>query len=320
MFPHCRTSSYRTPALMAWTCAFIVAAAACSASDTKLTDDDDDGGGTSTSSAGGSGGGFLAGSGGSGGGVGGGCSEAAKLIYVLSDANNLYSFKPDEKQFTLIGPLQCQTSRSPNSMALDRDAVAWVNYVDSSSGFDSAGSIYKVSTVDASCEAQPTVELPDGFYRVGMGFSTNGPSTTEETLFVTGVNSSGAMGRIDSGSLVPIGSFTGAFANQSAELTGTGDGRLYGFFTSTPVNVAELGKSDASIISDTPLGTVEVPNAWAFSFWGGDFYLYTAQAGNSRVNQYRPSTGTVDTTYMPDVGFRIVGAGVSTCAPLLPPQ
>jgi hypothetical protein len=57
------------------------------------------------------------------------CSEAAQLVYVLSDANDLYSFRPNLRQFTRIGRLSCPTSAQPNSMAIDRDAVAWVNYV-----------------------------------------------------------------------------------------------------------------------------------------------------------------------------------------------
>ena len=95
--------------------------AACSAGGSQL-DGDDDGG---TPGAGGAGGGLFTTGGGPGAGGGpDGCSEEAKLIYVLSDENELYSFKPDDKLFTLIGTLGCQTSMSPNSMAVDRNATA----------------------------------------------------------------------------------------------------------------------------------------------------------------------------------------------------
>src|SRR4051794_25595606 len=33
------------------------------------------------------------------------CSDAARLVYVLSDANELYSFQPAERRFTRIGRL-----------------------------------------------------------------------------------------------------------------------------------------------------------------------------------------------------------------------
>jgi len=305
-----------------WTIAGLVALVACSAAPGSELDDDDDDDGTS-SGTGGEGGLFNTGGMNTGGtGAGSNCSEAAKLIYVLSDANDLYSFKPVEKTFTLVGQLGCQTTMSPNSMAVDRNAVAWVNYVGDNGIGDTSGAIFKVSTTDASCEPAPTVNLTSGWFRIGMGFSTDGVDTDAETLFITSIGIGGSLGRIDmnANSVVPVGNFAGQFANQSAELTGTGDGRLYAFFTSTPVEVAEINKSNAATISNVPLPTVEVPMAWAFSFWGGDFYLYTASFGDTTVNRYRPSDGTVDPAYMTSIGFRIVGAGVSTCAPLTPPR
>ncbi len=291
-------------------------AVACSAA----SGGDDDGPDTHPSTGGsGDGGLFQVGGGGPGGGDDG-CSAAAELIYVLTDTNLLYSFKPDEKLFTLVGPLQCNTSMQPNSMAIDRSATAWVNYVQNDGFVDTAGAIYRVSTSDASCEPAPAVTLPPGWLRMGMGYATDAADGVAETLYVTSINSAAGLGRIEGAQVVPLGPFGSPFDGASAELTGTGDARLYAFFTSVPVEVAELSKAAGQVMSHTPLPSVEVPNAWAFSFWGGDFYLYTAALGNSRVNRYRPSDGTVDTNYMVDVGFRIVGAGVSTCAPIAPPN
>ncbi len=263
------------------------------------------------------------------GGSAGNCSEAARLVYVLSDRNELYSFRPNLREFTRIGTLRCPTSAQPNSMAIDRDAVAWVNYVTSSLG-DTAGAIFRVNTTDASCTSAGPITLPARWYRVGMGFSTASVDSTDETLFVAATpdplaGASLGLARIDPSTqrLVPIGAFTGALRGQSAELTGTGDGRLYGFFTTTPVQVAQIDRATGSVQDTRPLPGVETPAAWAFSFWGGDFYLYTAPSTltgrGSNVTRYRPSNGSVDTAYVTDVGFRIVGAGVSTCAPIAPP-
>ena len=255
------------------------------------------------------------------------CSEAAQLVYVLSDRNELYSFRPNLRQFTRIGRLRCPTTASPNSMAIDRDAVAWVNYVESGLG-DSAGSLYRVNTTDASCTAASPVTLPRGWFRLGMGFSTASADDTTETLFVTATadpfgGPSAGLGRMTGSTLTPVGPFSGALRGQSAELTGTGDGRLYGFFTTTPVQVAQIDKATGSITDARPLPGVETPQAWAFTFWGGDFYLYTAPSAlvgrTTNVTRYRPSDGSIDTGYMRDIGFRIVGAGVSTCAPIAPP-
>jgi hypothetical protein len=312
---------------------FLVAAIGCSATSEPNTfpSGGEGGSGQGASGQGGAGNGgvgqggdggtiFPVGSG--GGGVGGGgdnCSSEAKLVYVLSDANDLYSFDPPAKVFKKIGTVNCVSGMNVNSMAIDRDAVAWVNYVGGSFG-DSSGSIYKVSTKDASCDPAPAVKLPAGWYRLGMGYSTNGAGDTGETLFVAGTDGTG-LAKIENGSLMPIKDFTpAAFTGQSAELTGTGDGRLFGYFTTTPVQVAEINKTTGAVTNPKAITGLETPLAWAFSFWGGDFYLYAATLGNSRVSRYRPADGTIDNNYMPDIGFRIIGAGVSTCAPLLPPK
>lgn len=266
----------------------------------------------------GEGGGFIPPTSGSG---GGGpidnCSDAAKLVYVLSDDNDLYSFDPPAKKFTLIGQLGCNTSLSPNSMAVDRNAVAWVNYVNA---FDSQGVIFKVSTVDASCDPSPTVQLPAGFTRIGMGFSKNDLVSEEETLFVSGTSGTGLAKINAANTLNPISNFSpGTFAGESAELTGTGDGRLYGYFTTSPVQVGQIDKTTAAVTNGKVITGLATPSAWAFSFWGGSFYLYAAGSGNSNVTKYDPVAGTIDNAYMTNVGFRIVGAGVSTCAPLIEP-
>ena len=264
------------------------------------------------------------------------CTEAAKLIYVLSTDNDIYSFNPLQKAFKKIGPLGCNTTMQPNSMAVDRDAVAYVNYVESDPVFggDTAGTVFKVSTTDASCTPTP-IKLISGWFRLGMGFSSDAAMGTSEQLFVTGTgdvggNTSPGLGRIDlvKNNLVTLGQFTGALSGQSAELTGTGDARLFGFFTTTPVEVAEIDKVNkpGTILNTKKLPKVETPAAWAFSFWGGDFYLYTAPDPTlnpnrtTNVSRYRPSDGTTDPAYMTDIGFIIVGAGVSTCAPVEPPK
>jgi hypothetical protein len=319
-----------------------------------------------TSGTGGAGGTGVAGSTGSGGssmnvggafatvgtGVGGGptCTVAATLVYVLSTDNEIYSFAPDQKVFTDLFSLNCATptndglSWSPNSMAVDRNVVAWVNYVgtdtsDPLNPVDSAGVVFKVDINAQTCEATPTITLQDpSWYRLGMGFSTDTVGGTSETLYVTGTGTnqmanSPGLGKIDmtNNTVVPIGAFTGGaavnLAGQSAELTGTGDGKLYGFFTTTPVYVAEITKATGATPAPVPMTGVETPDAWAFSFWGGDFYLYTDSQADmamvppitTNVTKYTPG-GAVNPAYMQSIGFTIVGAGVSTCAPLTPPN
>lgn len=288
----------------------------------------------STSGLGSSGfaGGFTTSSGsGSSGGVPG-CSQAATYVYVLSTDNEMYKFDPPNKQFTKIGKLGCATSMQPNSMAVDRNAVAYVNYVQSDPVFggDTDGAIFQVSTTDASCKST-SINLTQGWYRLGMGYSAPAADLSLENLFVTGTSDplggqSPGLGKVDFGtnSVVQIGDFTGALAGKNAELTGTGDGRLFGFFTTTPVQVAEINPATGSIIQAKSYAQVQTPSAWAFSFWGGAFYLYTADplsnpGEQTTVTKIVWPDGPVE-TYMTDIGFVIVGAGVSTCAPVEEPK
>jgi hypothetical protein len=308
-------------------CAVGITAMACSATSNNVFAGGG-GSGTGGNGSGNSAGELNLGGGiGSGGGSSTGCSDAAKLVYVLSTDNHIWSFDPANKQFKDLFPLPCNTAMQPNSMAVDRNAVAWVNYVDSDGLFDYSGAIYKVDIVKQTCEATP-IALDTGWFRLGMGFSTNQANGDTDTLYVTGTSSPGSaaspgLAKVDLGTkqLVPIGNFTAGLAGESAELTGTGDAKLYGFFTTTPVKVAEIDKASGATPTQKQPSGVMTPMAWAFSFWGGSFYLYTSDGStNSTVTKFDWSTGGVDSSYNLGAPTIIVGAGVSTCAPLTPPK
>ena len=249
-----------------------------------------------------------------------GCSEAAKLVYVVSDVNELFSFKPDTGTFTKIGELKCPGGSSPNSMAVDRTGVAWVNFAD--------GNLFKVSTADASCQATTYVPDQEGFHTYGMAFATNGATSVEETLYVVGIDGITAgkgLAKVDltTMKLTKIGDFSGDLQGKGAELTGTGDGRLFGFFTTKPdAKLAQINTGTGATTDETTLTGVSTGDAWAFSFWGGDFWFYTAvKPANSVLTRKQSSTdGNISTVKQDVGGFRIVGAGVSTCAPTTPPR
>ena len=112
--------------------------------------------------------------------------------------------------------------------------------------------------------------------------------------------------------ITKVGMFAPPLTN--AELTGTGDGRLYAFHrpTDTTSAIAEIDKSTAKVIASDPLPGVEQGSAWAFAFWGGYFWLFT-QPDKQRVTRYDPATKQI--TLVGGYTSPIVGAGVSTCAP-----
>lgn len=241
----------------------------------------------------------------------GDCPDSAKNVFVISEQNSLYSFKPQTLKFTEIGTLDCGANGTPSSMAVDREGVAWVRHSD--------GSLWKVDTSTLECTRTsfaPTPATP--FYKFGMGFSSEEKGSSEESLFLSDELGTG-LARLDTSSLevAPVGGYTETLAGQKSELTGTGDGRLFGLFVTEPVQIAEIDKTSGAILSRDVLDGVFAGNAWAFSFHGGDFYVYTHDpdsAQGSDVTRFSPKDQTLEVV-LPKVGFKIVGAGVSTCAP-----
>jgi len=176
-----------------------------------------------------------------------------------------------------------------------------------------------VSTATAACAATSFQVGQGGFNKTfGMGFSSNS-NDPGETLFVAEAATTERLATIDTTTLAL--SVVGPFSTPlgKAELTGTGDARLFAFGVQDTAivgsHLAEIDKSTAMVISDTVLPTVGVGIvAWAFAFWGGDFYFFTSKTnGASTVTRYHPDDGTVADVATLDK--TIVGAGVSTCAP-----
>lgn len=255
-----------------------------------------------------------------------GCSDAARLVYVLSGDDELYSFDPSTLTFTDIGRLQCPSTGgdSTNSMAVDRSGTAWVVY--------QSGKLFKVDTATAACTAtdySPSYSA-DRFLKFGMGFSADSAGSDAESLFIVGIddnaNSAGrGLYRLDTDSLSKqrIGDFSGAQQGKGAELTGTGDGRLYGFFLTNPATMARIDKDTGATSDVVSLDSIRFGTsgyAFAFSFWGGDFWFYHSTGTSpSKVTRLRASGDGSQEEVVSNVGgFRIVGAGVSTCAPTSP--
>ena len=249
------------------------------------------------------------------------CAEETKDIFVIAEDRTFYSFHPPTLKFENKGLLDCAASgATPTSMAVDRAGFAWVRYSD--------GSVWKVSTRDLTCTMTAFVPQSEAFTKFGMGFATETKGGTTEVLYLSDSNGAG-LAKLDTKDLGLgfIGPYTGDLAGTSSELTGTGDGKLYGFFVTSPAQVAEISKATGDVISAKELAGVYAGSAWAFSFYGGDFYIYTSNdgsglpraGGGSDVTRYRPSDGSIEVVKS-KIGFKIVGAGVSTCAPTTGPR
>jgi hypothetical protein len=203
-------------------------------------------------------------------------------------------------------------------MGVDRKGIGYILFND--------GNLFRVSMANpASC--QPTGFRPGGSQgftdTFGMGFAkdTTGPG---ETLYLASDTLSGAttpsLAAVDTTTfrLRVIGRFNPVI--DLVELTGTGAGDLFAFHatstTATDSYIAQLDKTNARVTGQVHLPGVAQYDGWAFAFWGGDFYAFTAACrgcSNSSVTRYRPSDGSI--TRVATYRELIVGAGVSTCAP-----
>lgn len=268
-------------------------------------------------------------SGGSCGGGGNCGGNGTELIYVVDDSSNFLSFDPTKlvpggSPFTQIGTLNCPAgtplgggigNATPFSMSVDRNGTAWVLY--------NSGEIFHVSTQDASCQATGWQVGNGGFELFGMGFVSDAPGSDQETLFISGGDANdlvgGNLGSINPANLALTTLGQLPDAEQSPELTGTGDAKLYGYFPgSTSTFVANLDKTTAMRGESWNATQLEGgASAWAFAHWGGRFYIFATSGLLVPINavyELDPATG-MNTTVINASAFRVVGAGVSTCAP-----
>ena len=243
------------------------------------------------------------------------CPDAgATLIYVLTASNELLSFYPPTLAFTPIGTLACpdKMGGSPFSMAVDRRGIAYSIFTD--------GELFRVDTASGACES--TTFLPqDAFTTFGMGFVAN-TGDAGETLFVAQDDFNNLKGNSSGLASIDVTSylltFVGPFAPPipGPELTGTSDGRLYAFYTNAEgqgSHIIEVDKTSGVMLHDYPLQVGTPDDAYAFGFWGGDFWVFTGNT-DTTVTEFDPTTST-ETTATTFSGI-VVGAGVSTCAPM----
>lgn len=244
-------------------------------------------------------------------------AQGVELVYVVDSASKLWSFDPRKlprDPFRLVGDLACDPMSSPFSMAVDRRGIAWVLYAN--------GRLYRVSIADASC-SRVQLELGPGATRTfGMGYVTDGPKSENERLFVAANESSRQLAMLDTAKdpvkWVAVGPIT-ADQVRSPELTGTSEGRLFAYFPDEPRSfVQELeqgtGKALGARLYLPPIeGGV---GSYAFAHWGGTFYVFTGSFGRASVHAVDGKTGKAHVA-MTDIAQHVVGAGVSTCAPLL---
>lgn len=250
-----------------------------------------------------------------------GCSDDAKLIYVVDEGYQLSQFDPKTQSFKDLGTLSCPAgSATPFSMAIARDASAWVLY--------SNGDLYHVDTKDPhlACTKSAWTRGAQGETKFGMGFSTDQAGGTADTLFISGgsspdSSSKSTLAKVDMGTLQPtkLGTVTGW-----PELTGTGNAELWGFspkdtYSGTDARIMRISKANGTEMGTFALSDLNgTANDWAFAFHGGSFWVFLKRdfEQNTIVYQIDSANGKI-VSHKEATDRKIVGAGVSTCAPVV---
>ncbi|HWO17603.1 MAG TPA: hypothetical protein VNO30_02465 [Kofleriaceae bacterium] len=253
--------------------------------------------------------------------AGDGCPDEAKLIYAVDQNRKLLQFNPMTKTFNDLGTLPCQPSSSatPFSMGIARDATAWVLY--------NNGELFRVETKNnLACTKSAWVPNTNGLKVFGMGFSTDQVGGQADSLFIAG-GSGPSTGGSSTLARVNLTTFQATNVRTVAgwpELTGTGNAELWGFFPQTTTMSARIGKldkttgSEVQMFPETVLNDSSQPSAWAFAFHGGSFWVFLQKSNEQQTYVYQFSTATGAMVGKTDSGGRkIVGAGVSTCAPII---
>jgi hypothetical protein len=263
------------------------------------------------------------------------CTVGARVVYVVDSEYRLLSFDPskEDNPFTLIAKLQCPAGSpwppspapaTPFSMSVDRSARAWVLYT--------SGEIFWVDTKDGKCEASPFVKGQEGYKLFGMGFVVDTAGGSKERLFVSRAKDPGSLlpgaaselGYIDMATLKLHKVQAMEASENSPELTGTGNAELFGYFPgSTESFVAQLDKKTGKPIKKWKVDPLKGQvSAWAFAHWGGKYYVFVTDrdafglAETNHVFRLDPKDGSYK-TFLAKSPYRIVGAGVSTCAPVI---
>lgn len=256
----------------------------------------------------------------------GGCaSEVGDSIYLLDVDAALHRIFPASLEVEFLGTPACTGVSNAQALTVDRTGVLWAMMIDDAGN----RAIYTIDPISLACDATDFVDpIVENIGVNSLAFVADAPDSETESLYI-GANVGGSfdvqnplsLGRVDldtmdmeivgTAALVPTGYY------QIADLTGTGDSRLFGFFPGDVAAIAELDESNSSIVSDEVLD-FGVGSPWAFAQWAGRLWLFSSSGDpGSDIRAWDPITGDVEQIH-PGIGVSVVGAAVSTCAPYQP--
>ena len=241
-----------------------------------------------------------------------GCPEGSQFIYLVDTSYNLIKFDPGDKSgnyLTTLFHIECPgVSATPRSMAVDRDANAWVLFHDNI--------IRKINIKTQACTDVKDYS-PTPWTGGGMAFSLDQVGGSSETLY-TGNSSARRFGVIHSQTFEYDDlAYYPSYYDHSPELTGTGLAKLLAFSPgSSQQYINEIDKSTGEVSKTYTLpGAGGYVSAWAFAHWGGYFFMFETVDGSNNIYRFDIVNNKVEPFYI-GTPYNVVGAGVSTCAPI----
>lgn len=189
-------------------------------------------------------------------------------------------------------------------MSISRSGYAYVRYRDNT--------VYSVDLRTMECEE---TNYDSGFGSFGMGFVTEHAQTWEDHLYVANARELAVL-NTETWEMTDIGNLP-----SQSELTGNARGELWAFLPlELPAKLARISQTNATVTASHSLpgfpsaGEIDT---FAFATWGGEFFLFVRSYGMGRTTDvYRVDGNGRLSLHQENSGRDIVGAGVSTCAPV----
>lgn len=247
------------------------------------------------------------------------CADAGTtILYAITESNTLIAYDPPSNSFQFLGNITCPGGGMPFSMAVDQSGAPTTIFSD--------GTLYRlqIHSGGVTCQLAGKVPSDAGPNTFGMGYTANVQGG--ETLYIATNAVPSSLGILDTTTYTvrPVAEFQPDLA--SPELSGNGAGELFAFAGDqcscngdiqccTSSKVVQVDKTNGRVLGAFSLKNLPFGRGWAFGYWGGALYLFTAPDNvSSVVTRFDLATHQAQQvqTY-PEV---IVGAGVSTCAPL----
>jgi hypothetical protein len=248
------------------------------------------------------------------------CPEELKYVYVVDVDNTFYRFDPRAAAadaFSRVGVLSCASGGQPFAMSISREGHALVLF---SAGMDACVALNKADIDTAECFERTAFACGSGGIELfSLGFVSESLGSADERLFI-GDMATPSLATLDTRSWVvtPVGTMPAA----GPDFTGNGRGELWAFYPrALPPRISRLDKTSGAELVGWPLPDLPPTSSdsviYAFTTWGGSFYIFLkVTPPDTSTTVYRVQDGVLS-VHIPDTGLQIIGAGVSTCAPVV---